>query len=202
MDKGLLKKLAAVLVLLVALGYGGNMYLLAPRRERIARLDRELKEVSLKIAKAKKAMKKAQELQKEIAALEKKLEVMKAVLPTKEEIPGLIREVSRLGYYNRINYALFKPGREDIVAEKGYAVLPINLEFEASYPQLVSLLNGVAKMERLVKPVFLSVAYASKGKKVVPENPLLKVKCVLETYRYVPVEKGKKGGKKRRKRRG
>ncbi len=198
MDKGLLKKIAVVVVLLAALGYLGNMYLLAPKRQRIAQLEKEIKEVTLKIEKAKKSMRRAKALEREVAELEKKLEVMKAVLPTKEEIPGLIREVSKLGYYNRINYALFQPGKEKVMAEKNYAVMPIRLEFEASYPQLVSLLSGVAKMERLVKPVSLAVAYASRNKKVVTENPQLKVKCVLETYRYVRVEKGKKGGKRKK----
>ena len=195
MDKDLLKKVLVLVVLLAVLGYVGNMYLLAPKRERIAHLDKEIKDVTLKIEKAKRSMRRAKALEREVAELEKKLEVMKAVLPTKEEIPGLIREISKLGYYNRINYALFQPGQEKIIAEKNYAVMPIRLEFQASYPQLVSLLNGVARMERLVKPVSLMVAYASKNRKVVLENPQLKVKCILETYRYVPVKKGKKGGK-------
>ncbi len=198
MDKNLIKKVAVVLVVIVALGYLGNMYILKPKRDRIAALDKEIKAATLKIEKAREALKKAKALAREIAELEKKLDVMKAVLPTKEEIPGLIREVSKLGYYNRINYALFKPGREVVKADQGYAVLSINLEFKAFYPQLVSLLNGVSKMERLVKPVSLNVTYASKNRKAVPKNPQLKVKCTLETYRYIPLKegKGKKGGKK------
>ncbi len=198
MDKSLLKKVLASVLLLVALGYVGNLYVLKPKKEQITRLDREIKNVTLKIEKGKKALRREKALTKEIAALEAKLETMKSVLPTKEEIPGLIREISRLGYYNRINYALFQPGREVVKADQGYAILAIRLEFKAFYPQLISLLSGISKMERLVKPVTLKVLYASKGRKVVLENPHLMVKCVLETYRYVPLQKvkEKKGGKK------
>ena len=198
MDKDLLKKVLITIVLLVALGYAGNMYVLKPKKEHIVRLDREIKSVTLRIEKGRRALRREKALSREIAELEAKLETMRAVLPTKEEIPGLIREVSRLGYYNRINYALFQPGKEVVKADQGYAILAIKLEFKAFYPQLVSLLSGISKMERLVKPVTLEVGYVSRGRKVIPENPRLMVKCTLETYRYMPLQKrkGKEGGEK------
>jgi len=197
MDRDLVKKVAITVILLVGLGYVGSVYLLGPKRQRLKNLDKEIVSVTSKIDKCKEALKREAALKREVAELAKRFEEIKSVLPTEEEIPGLIRQISKLGYYNRVSYTLFKPGKEKVVADEGYAAIGISLEFQASYPQLVSIVRGISGMERVVKPVAMKVVYARK--KGVLENPSLKVKCTLKTYRYVPSTQGKdKHGKKRK----
>ncbi len=196
MDRDLLKKVMVAVIFLVGLGYVGNVYLLGPKKRRLSALDKGIVSVSRKIEKCNEALKREDALKREVAELEKKFEEIKSVLPTEEEIPGLIRQVSKLGYYNRVSYTLFKPGKEKVISDKGYAALGINLEFQASYPQLVSIIRGISAMERVVKPVAMKVVCVQK--RGVLENPSLKVKCTLETYRYVPSTQGKdKHGRKR-----
>ncbi len=197
MDRDLVKKVAITVILLVGLGYAGNVYLLGPKRRRLKTLDKEIVSATRKLEKCKEALEREEALKREVAELEKRFEEIKTVLPTEEEIPGLIRQVSKLGYYNRVSYTLFKPGKEKVVADKRYAALSISLEFQASYPQLVSIVSGISGMERVVKPVAMEVVYAQRRGAL--ENPSLKVKCTLETYRYVPSTQGKdKHGKKRK----
>ncbi len=196
MDKELFKKVVIAILVMVCFGYVGNIYLLGSKRRRVKSLEEEIVSVVREIEKCRKAQKREEALKQEVADLERRFEVIKAVLPKEDEIPGLIRQVSKLAYYNRVDYTLFKRGKEK-VTNKGYATLDIAIEFRGSYPQLVSIVRGVSGMKRLVKPVVMKVAYAQK--KAVLENPLLKVKCMLETYRYVPVSKreGKHGKGKR-----
>lgn len=198
MDKDLMKKVAITVILLVGLGYVGNIYILEPKRQRIKNLDKQIASVIRNIDKCRKAMRREATLKREVADLEKRFEKIKSVLPTEEEIPGLIRQISKLGYYNRVKYTLFKPGKEKLMADKGYAAFDINLEFLASYPQLVSIVRGISSMERVVKPVAMKVVYAQRSK--VLENPPLKVKCTLETYKYLPPTNGKDKHEKKRKR--
>jgi len=197
MDRDLVKKVAIAVILLVGLGYVGSEYLLGPQRRRLKNLDKDIASVTRNIEKSKKALKREAALNREVAELAKRFEEIKSVLPTEEEIPGLIRQVSKLGYYNRVRYTLFKPGKQKVVADKGYAALDINLEFQASYPQLVSIVRGISGMERVVKPVAMKVVYAKRSG--VLENTPLKVKCTLETYKYLPSTQGKdKHGEKRK----
>jgi Tfp pilus assembly protein PilO len=178
----LLKKVGLVLVILVSLSYVGYKYVLIPKKERIRALDKSISKVTLEIEKTKKFIKKVELLEREVEQLDRKFEVMKSVLPTKEELPGLIRKISQLGYHNRINYTLFKPGKETVVKDKGYAKFVVDLEFRASYANIKSLIRGFSSMNRLIKPVTMRVSYARKG---LQRSPTLGVKCTLETYRYL-----------------
>lgn len=193
MDRVFVRNLIITLVLMIGLTYVGHIYILSPKTSEVKRLRKSIVEVSKKIAKAKESMKKAEALEREVAKLEQRLEKLKSILPTAEEMPGLIRQVSKQGYYNRINFDLFKPGKEKVIAEQHYAVLDIDLEFKTSYPQLISLVRGISGLERLIKPTSLSV----KTKQIAGVNPQLDVKCTLETYRYIPEAKEvkKRGGK-------
>jgi len=189
MDRDFVKKVAVTVILLMGLWCVGYLYLLGPQRQRLKNLDKEIASVIMNIEKSKKAQKREAALRKEVMELEERLEKIKSVLPTEDEIPGLIRQISKLGYYNRVVYTLFKPGKQKIVADKGYAAFDINLEFQASYPQLVSIVRGIASMERVVKPVAMKVVYAKNRK--VQNNTPLKVSCTLETYRYLSSTQGK-----------
>jgi len=198
MDRVSMRNVIITVVLMIGLTYVGYIYLLSPKAKEVKKLKREIARVDKEITKAKKAQRRAETLKREVAKMEQKLEELKAILPTAEEMPILIREVSKQGYYNRITFDLFKPGKEKIIPEQRYAALDINLEFKTSYPQLVSLMRGISQLERLIKPTSLSI----KTKQFSSENPLLDVKCTLETYRYVAgSEKGGTHGGKSKKRR-
>jgi len=189
--------LAGVLILLIIVGLNYFFYVKKKKQE-IARLNNEIAKLDAEIQKAKLFKKRYFEVEKEIALVEAELERLKEKLPKKEDLPNLIRTIAKLAYYSGINFLSLKMGKEKVYPEKNYAVIDMNVEFAATYGQLMVFLHSVDGLDRLLKPHKLNIK-----EKNVSSNPLLSVKGILQTYRFVesPPSKGKKGGRRRGKKR-
>ncbi len=176
------KKILAALVLAAAVVYLGNTYLLEPKRQTIKKVKTEREKMEKEIARLKAAQKRVAVIEKEIAQLQLQLDQLKGILPSRKEIPQLLRQVPKLGYYNGIVFNIFKPGRQTV--GEIYGTLPVSLSFSCTYPQLVSLMRGITSLERLIKPTSLKVT----SKSTMGINPRLAVSCTLATYWYTGEE--------------
>ncbi len=177
-----LKKILAAVVLAAAIVYLGNTYLLEPKRKEIRKVTAEREKIEKEIARLKVAQKKMMAIEKEIAKLQMQLDQLKGILPSQKEIPQLLRQVPRLGYYNGIVFNIFRPGKQTV--GKIYGTLPVSISFSCTYPQLVSLIRGITSLERLIKPVSLKITSRS----TMGVNPPLSVSCTLATYWYTGKE--------------
>ena len=177
-----LKKILAALVLVVAVVYLGNTYLLEPKRETIKKVRAEREKLDKDIARLRAAQKRVAMIEKDISQLQVQLDQLKGILPSRKEIPQLLRQVPKIGYYNGITFNIFRPGRVSV--GKIYGTLPVSLTFSCTYPQLVSLMRGVTSLERLIKPIQLNI----RSKSTMGINPMLSVSCTLATYWYTGEE--------------
>ncbi len=158
----------------------------ASLKSQLSKLEGERRKL-LKLIKDMKKLKARRDL------LLKEIKSLKQLLPKTEDIPGLIRSIAHLARISGVDLNRVEMGREVVYPEKHYAAVDIKVSFSSTYAQLVSFLEKVDNLKRLVRPYKLSIT--SKG---ISKDPKLSVGGLLQTYRYVEAKKAKKKGKRKR----
>lgn len=103
-------------------------------------------------------------------------------LPAKNEMPGLLEEISKTGVAVGLKFELFAPQQE--IVHDFYIELPIKIKVVGSYMQLALFLSNVAQMHRIVTlHEFNIVGASSEDKKVVSEDELV-MDITAKIYRY------------------
>lgn len=90
-------------------------------------------------------------LKAELDQIQELLKTLVTRLPNKNEIPGLVVDVSQAAINNGLQVDLFEP--LDEVKHDFYAEKRINVRLRGSYHQLGSLFSDIAKQPRLVAAV-------------------------------------------------
>lgn len=103
-------------------------------------------------------------------------------LPAKNEMPGLLEEISKTGVTVGLKFELFAPQPE--IKHDFYIELPIKITVVGSYMQLATFLSRVAEMSRIVTLHEFSISgVSSKDAKVVSEDVLV-MSITAKIYRY------------------
>lgn len=103
-------------------------------------------------------------------------------LPAKNEMPGLLEEISKTGVASGLKFELFAPQSE--LPHDFYVELPIKISVVGNYFQLAEFLSRVAEMNRIVTLHDFSVeGVSSKDQKVVSEDELV-MNITAKIYRY------------------
>ncbi len=103
-------------------------------------------------------------------------------LPAKNEMPGLLEEISKTGTSVGLKFELFAPQPE--IAHDFYIELPIKISVVGTYMQLALFLSRVAEMNRIVTlHEFDIVGVSSEDKKTVSEDELV-MNITAKIYRY------------------
>lgn len=103
-------------------------------------------------------------------------------LPAKNEMPGLLEEISKTGTAAGLKFELFAPQPE--VEHDFYIELPIKISVVGTYMQLAVFLSRVAEMNRIVTLHEFSIeGVSSKDNKVVSEDELV-MNITAKIYRY------------------
>lgn len=109
-----------------------------------------LKEDSLK-AEFEKLQRQASSLfayRKQMAMMEDRFGNMLKQLPTQNEMPGLLEDISKTGIASGLTFELFAPSPE--ILHDFYIELPIQIIVIGNYHQLALFLSRVAEMSRIV----------------------------------------------------
>jgi type IV pilus assembly protein PilO len=118
-------------------------------------------------------------LKQQLAQMEVMLQQMLRQLPSKNEMPDLIVDVSQTALASGINNELFQPGAEsrlDYYAEK-----PIALRMVGTYHQFGAFVSGVASLPRVVIMTMHDISLTPRGK---GDNTLV-LEGTVKTYRYL-----------------
>ena len=103
-------------------------------------------------------------------------------LPAKNEMPGLLEEISKTGITSGLKFELFAPQPE--VQHDFYIELPIKIIVEGNYMQLALFLSRVAEMNRIVTLHEFSIeGLSSKDSKTISEDVLV-MNITAKIYRY------------------
>ncbi|BCA95915.1 pilus assembly protein PilO [Legionella antarctica] len=168
-----------VSILIVALGY---WLIIKANFEQYANL--QTKEVSLKSDFESKQHQASnlQAYRNQLQLMNERFGTMLKQLPAKNEMPGLLEEISKTGIGAGLKFMLFAPQPE--VEHDFYVELPIKITVTGSYMQLALFLSRVAEMNRIVTLHEFSVeGLPSADKKIVAEDVLV-MSITAKIYRY------------------
>ena len=121
-------------------------------------------------------------LKQQLAQMELMLQQMLRQLPSKNEMPDLIVDVSQTALATGISNELFQPGPE--TAKEFYAEKPINLRMVGTYHQFGAFVSGVASLPRVVIMTMHNISLTPRAGK----PGLLVLQGTIKTYRYLEDE--------------
>jgi type IV pilus assembly protein PilO len=121
-------------------------------------------------------------LQQQLSQMELMLQQMLRQLPSKNEMPDLIVDVSQTALASGINNELFEPGAE--TNKEFYAEKPIKLRMVGTYHQFGAFVSGVASLPRVVIMTMHDISLKPKGDK----SDALELSGTVKTYRYLDDE--------------
>ncbi len=118
----------------------------------------------------------------QIKVMNERFGTMLRQLPTKNEMPGLLEEISKTGIASGLKFELFAPQPE--IEYDFYIELPIKIKIIGTYFQLATFLSRVSEMNRIVTLHEFNVeGLSSKDKKEVSEDVLV-MDITAKIYRY------------------
>ena len=121
-------------------------------------------------------------LKQQLAQMELMLQQMLRQLPSKNEMPDLIVDVSQTALASGITNELFQPGPES--AKEFYAEKPISLRMVGTYHQFGAFVSGVASLPRVVIMTMHDISLKPRG----GTNNSLVLEGTVKTYRYLDEE--------------
>lgn len=141
-------KIAAGVILAIAVGVGGYYYVI---QDQIASLDTiKQEEVTLKSSfenKQRKAVN-LKDYEAQLQQIEASLGEMIKQMPTKAEVANLLVDISQTGLASGLEFKLFKPSGE--IKQEFYSELPISIEVVGKYEELGLFVSGLASLPRIV----------------------------------------------------
>lgn len=118
-------------------------------------------------------------LKLQLVQMELVLQQMLRQLPSKNEMPDLIVDVSQQALASGISNELFQPGPEE--PKEFYAEKPIAIRMVGSYHQFGAFMSGVASLPRVVIMTMHDISLKPRGS----NNELLEMAGTIKTYRYL-----------------
>jgi type IV pilus assembly protein PilO len=179
-------KMIAILIILMGVLFLGYKFIVLEQMGQLERVKSE--EQNLRVAYEKKQARanqlsayKAQlnEMQDSFGALIKQL-------PSNNEIPGLILDISEKGLSNGLEIDLFEPKPE--IRKEFYAEKPIKLRAKGSYDELASFVSDLSALPRIVTINDIRLlpekkkTKQHKGKK---STSRVVMEATIQTYRYI-----------------
>ncbi|RLA94969.1 MAG: pilus assembly protein PilO [Deltaproteobacteria bacterium] len=188
--------LGGIIILIIVLF---ALFLIKPEYEKLTRKEKEYNKLKLDLDAKKKVARDHKKFQAKLESLKRELEIMKAKLPDKKEIPSLLKTISSLGKESGLTFKLFRPKPE--IAKDFYSEIPVEIQVEGGYHDVATFFYKVGMLDRIV-----NISNVSMGKPREKKGKMeLTTSCLATTFRFVEKpttaeeEKGKKAKKKARK---
>lgn len=178
-DWPLYVRIAAVVILGLAIMIGGYVYVVTPLLDQLAAVQQE--ETTLKQdfeTKQKKAAS-LDALKEQLAEMERSFGAMLRQLPSKAEIANLLIEISQTRLASSLDEELFRPESE--APREFYAEVPNKITVTGSFHELGGFVSGIAALPRIV--TIEDVEIKPAGGKAAQDQ--LRMNAVAKTYRYL-----------------
>lgn len=161
-----------------------------PKSKQMTSLRGEITRLEAELAKQESIARNLEVYKREYEKLNQKLEEFLKKLPKASEVEKVLVDIGNAGKEVNLAFKQFAPKNESPNPQGLYATIPIDLGIEGKFHSVALFLDRVAKMERIVKPIDITIKPQQKDTKF-----FLKVKLLMETYRYfegVPIQGGKR----------
>jgi len=139
-----------LLIIFMAFGglYGYYNFVYEPRSDKITKLEYDIEKEQQLLRKGKRIAANFQTVQDDYARLMASWEIAIELLPTKQEMDGLLKTISEKGKRRDVNFLLFRP--KDPIEKPYYWEYPIQIKTLSKYHKLGSFLMDVAALDRIV----------------------------------------------------
>ncbi len=118
-------------------------------------------------------------LKQQLVQMELILQQMLRQLPSKNEMPDIIVDVSQQALASGITNELFQPGPEE--PKEFYAEKPIAIRMVGNYHQFGAFMSGVASLPRVVIMTMNDISLSPRG----ANSEVLELAGTIKTYRYL-----------------
>lgn len=126
------------------------------------------------------------EYRNQIALMQERFGNMLKQLPTENEMPGLLEDISKTGVASGLTFVLFAPTRE--IPHDFYVELPIEIAVVGNYHQFAMFLSHIAQMGRIVTLHNLAIETQEQKQTSQKQNSTpgekLTMKLTAKIYRY------------------
>lgn len=158
-----------------------------------AKKAQELEDLRAEIKQLEVAAARQEELKKELASLEARLQVLSKYLPAQKETPQIMRAVQLLAYSSSLAVRRFTPA--NTVQKPYYLEAPINVDLSGSYHNLARFFDSVSRLPRLVNVG--NVRLRAIGKQTPTSTVTAQVVATTYVYQEAPAKAAGKGKGKR-----
>ena len=168
---------------LLGLVLGGLIYgvcfhfLLKPKNEELAGLERELQVLQQKIQEGLAAKAQLPRFREEVRALELELDKLLRILPARRNTPQLLRRIRTLTEQGDFDLKRFAPG--NFIDQDFYSEWPISISLEGSYHNLALFFDRISRFSRIINIEGLTVS-AVKG-----ANPLRSIAANFNAKTFI-----------------
>jgi len=161
---------------------------LSLKRRQIAQRVETLSKKQDEIRKGKLAVAKLEELERDIASLERKLADLRQILPTQPEMGDLLKWIKSLADQTNLELRVFgpqSPSDQEFLREQ-----PIRMEVAGNYHQLGMFFDRVGKYARIINVENVKIQ-PNRDKRV---RATINASFIAKTYIYREEEKPPAGG--------
>ncbi len=188
-----------VLILVIILCAMTGLYAYSfffPRQEALNLAQREGNKLDNELSNIRAVERELQKYNEQVAKLNEELRDALTQLPNEKELPEILKTISSLGKESNLEFTLFRPKPEQ--PRQFFADVPIELVALGSYHNAGIFFDKVSKLPRITNVVDFSLTSAkdttsAKEIKGTRENEvLLKISCVISTYRFIEMKSEEK----------
>jgi type IV pilus assembly protein PilO len=147
-----------------------------PKTAEIATIKSEMDRLDKDIRIAKLRAKNLNKLEMNLAKIQQDLKAALKLLPTKSEIPSLLKSITKLGNDSNLEFLLFSPEKE--VSKGFYLEIPVGIEVRGIYHNVATFFDKVGKLDRIVNVVNVSMTPIKEY------STTLNIRCKALTYRF------------------
>jgi type IV pilus assembly protein PilO len=175
--------ISAVVIALTAAYF---VYVWQPKSTELADLQAHVDTVEALNRKVKTELAKGSiaQLKKQAEEMSKNLEVMRNLVPTSNEVPALLEQVSTAARHAGLDLAEVLP--EGVLPGDDFDTYKFRIGVTGPYHKVAALLTNVASLQRIVTPMNLQVSVATLRQtaeyKPRHDEQLLDVKFEIQTY--------------------
>lgn len=121
-----------------------------PKRETIARLDKEIFNLNNEINISSIKASRLDELKKRNTILQARLKELREQLPEEKEVSPLLKQISDLGAKSGLNILLWKPGDRKQNPSGLYDEIPVKMDVAGGYHDLGVFFSHISRLTRIV----------------------------------------------------
>lgn len=142
------QKIMILIILLAGAIYLFYSHVYTPRMQQIQQLQIEYNRSNSLLLKTKQTIATLPQLQKQIENLEQRWAYLQELLPTKKEVPSLLRMITIAGEKSGIEFIFFKP--LPIRTHEFYIENPYQIKVVGGYHQLGQFISHIGNLSRIV----------------------------------------------------